>query len=353
MVKILGRNYTKMDFQRYFGSFDHLIGFKKYEYNSSRAKGLSAIEMKTGGGLSFEVLEDRGMDIGVCNYKGIPISFRSAIKESRPEFFEPLRDEWFRNYGGGLLTTCGLNYLGAPCVDNGEKLGLHGRISNTPSEELYTRKYWDKDELILEVNGSIREAKALNYNLVLNRQIKVKGGENRFFIKDKIVNEGFRDTCNMVLYHFNIGHPVLDLDSKLYLRTKEVVPRDEIASNRWDKYNEYLAPTKDYPDVVYYHSLEFSNDSICKVAFVNHNIDIGIYIKYNSKTLPYFTQWKFTGEGNYVTGLEPGNCRVNGRDIERRENRLKILKPYEEVSYEIEFGIIDGKENIDRCIKDI
>lgn len=52
--------------------------------------------------------------------------------------------------------------------------------------------------------------------MVLNREIKARAGENRFFIKDTVVNEGFVDTPNMILYHFNIGHPVLDKDSQLY-----------------------------------------------------------------------------------------------------------------------------------------
>ena len=31
------------------------------------------------------------------------------------------------------MTTCGLTYMGAPCTDAGDTLGLHGRISNTPA----------------------------------------------------------------------------------------------------------------------------------------------------------------------------------------------------------------------------
>ena len=76
------------------------------------------------------------MDIGLCEYQGIPIAFRSATGESFPSFFEAQGTEWLRNFGGGLLVTCGLTYLGAPNNDQGEELGLHGHISNLPAEEI-------------------------------------------------------------------------------------------------------------------------------------------------------------------------------------------------------------------------
>ena len=41
------------------------------------------------------------------------------------------------------------------------------------------------------------------------------------------------------------------------------------------------------------------------------------------------------GYRDYVLGLEPGNCTPDGRDVMRREGKLKLLKPGERIAYEI------------------
>ena len=42
-------------------------------------------------------------------------------------------DEWLRGWAGGLLTTCGPEYMGGPRIENGVKTSLHGRYSNSPA----------------------------------------------------------------------------------------------------------------------------------------------------------------------------------------------------------------------------
>jgi hypothetical protein len=47
-----------------------------------------------------------------------------------------------------------------------------------------------------------------------------------------------------------------------------------------------------------------------------------------------------------VTGLEPANAWVEGRAVERAAGRLQFLGPWESVSYDVEFGVLDGVERI-------
>ena len=41
------------------------------------------------------------------------------------------------------------------------------------------------------------------------------------------------------------------------------------------------------------------------------------------------TQWKSSASGNYVVGLEPGNCWVEGIARERERGTLQFLEPGE------------------------
>lgn len=346
MPSLFGKKYTKEDIRKYFGSLEQIGGIKIFTYADGRANGLRAVEVRTGSGLSFIVLLDRGMDIGTVEYKGMPLSFRSAVGESNPHFFEAVGKGWLRNFGGGLLVTCGITYLGSPTIENGEELGLHGRISNIPAELISTNTEWIENECIFTISGRVRETAMFGPNLVLQRKITAKLGEDRFFITDRVTNEGFKPEPLMILYHFNIGHPVLDKGSEFAAASKEVRPRDEIAKKYLSNYKIYDRPTSDFPDVVFYHDLISDDNDWCQAAIINNNLNIGVYIRYQKKNLPNFIQWKYTSEGEYVAGLEPANCLVEGRTKERERGTLQYILPGESKEYQLEIGVLSAKNEI-------
>jgi hypothetical protein len=82
------------------------------------------------------------MDIAWAEFKGEPVSFISKTGVSTPAYFEENGFGFLRNFTYGLLTTCGLTYMGAPCVDEGTQLGLHGRISNIPADDVSVYQEW-------------------------------------------------------------------------------------------------------------------------------------------------------------------------------------------------------------------
>ena len=339
-IKLMDKRYSKRDLMTYFGDCSSVAGVRRYSLSEGRAKGCNIIEITTGSGLTFEINETRGMDLGRCSYKSVPIAYQGYNREVHSNYYETFSDGWLRSFAGGLLVTCGLKSIGTPEEDKGEILPLHGRISNTPAERVNIEEYWEDEKLYFKIFGKMRESKALNYNLELKRTIFVQAGTNRIIIDDVVENAGFNEEEFMLLYHFNIGHPILDNTAKLLTHSKEVLPRDKDAKEQNEHYNSYLGPTQDYKDIVYY------ND-VCTAAIINEEIEMGITLKFNKSELDCFTQWKFTGLGNYVAGIEPGNARVNGRSAEREEGRLKIIKGNEEKHFRIEIEILTSKEEID------
>lgn len=345
-IKLMDKVYSKRDLRTHFGDYSSVAGVRRYSLLEGKSKGCNIIEIATGSGLIFEINETRGMDIGRCSYKSVPIAYQGYNKEVHSNYYETFADGWLRSFSGGLLVTCGLKSIGSPEEDNGEILPLHGRISNTPAERVNIEEYWEGENLYFKVSGKVRESKALNYNLELKRTILVQAGTNKIILNDMVENLGFNEEEFMLLYHFNIGHPILDKEAQLLTNSKEVVPRDKDAKKQSESYDSYLEPTQDYKDIVYYHNLEDNND-FCTAAIVNEEIGMGITLKFNKSQLDCFTQWKFTGLGNYVAGIEPGNARVNGRSIERKEERLKTIKSDEEKHFSIEIEILTSNEEID------
>ncbi len=74
---------------------------------------------------------------------------------------------------------------------------------------------WDGDECCLECRGVMRQSRLFGENLVLTRRISAWLGESSLQIEDTVRNEGWEPAPFMILYHINVGFPVLDEGSRL------------------------------------------------------------------------------------------------------------------------------------------
>lgn len=347
-MRLYGKDYPKSDISALVGAVSQLGAIRRTRLVGGKADGLEVAEIRAGS-LNFDVLLGRGMDIGYAEYKGIPLAWRSPTGEVGPAFFEPEGLGWLRSFHGGLVVTCGLTYMGAPSEDGGKSLGLHGRASNTPAEDVCTGYGWEGASYKMWVEGSVREVAVFGENLKLTRRVSCELGGNSLLIEDTVENLGFERTEHMQLYHINIGFPVLDRNAKLVSRSVEVIPRDRDAEEGKERYAFSQAPTPGYREKVYYHKMDPDGDGNVWAALVNPGLmrGMGVYVKYAHNELPYFVQWKMMGMGAYVMGLEPANALVEGRAGERACGRLRFLEPGEKRVFRLEVGVLEGAEAID------
>ncbi len=344
MAELFGRKMTRNELLERVWAMTQVAGVKKIRFADGPEDGVDACIFRTGSGLSFTVAAGRGMDISHADWCGRPLGFLTSVGEISPQYYEPEEKGWLRGFFGGLLTTCGLTQVGSPCEDNGQKLGLHGRISNIPARNVCYGGEWQGDDYVFWAQGEVRETAFYGENLLLTRRITAKLGENRIWINDTVENQGFDPSPHMILYHFNAGFPCVDAGSRLILPTLSVIARD--AGYTEDGYDNIEPPTHGYTERVYYHEMQQDGDGKVTAAIVNPNIGegFGFYIRYIKKELPFFTQWKLAAPGKYVVGLEPGNCHVEGRVKERERGTLQILQPGEKRKYSLEIGVITSDE---------
>ncbi|WP_054954677.1 aldose 1-epimerase family protein [Paenibacillus dakarensis] len=342
---------NKREILKYVGDFSQVFGTKDYTLSGGKAQGVRAIDVKNGSGLEFTVLPDRGLDIAWLSYKGSNISYISKTGIVAPEYYNEAGTSFFRNFFAGFLTTCGLMNVGSPCEDHGESFGLHGRISNTPAEEVYSGTEWIDGQPVLKIRGRMREAKVFGENVTLDREITCRVGDNKLTIRDTVENNGFRKEPLMLLYHFNMGYPMLDEHAYLVTPTLKVEPRDEEAQKGVAAYHVFQKPTPDYLEQVFYHDLRAASSGATCVALINEELGLGVAIRFNKNQLFNLVQWKQMGEGEYVLGIEPSNCFVGGREDARKTGVLDELEPGEVRAFEIEAEILEGAGDI-RRIKD-
>ncbi len=354
MLALYGKSYSPEELRKRVGSIDQVGGVRRIMLADGNETGVEAFDVRTGGGLDFTVLAGRGMDIGRATYRSYPLAWLSPTGVPAAAYFEPEGLGWLRSFHGGLLATCGLTYAGAPAQDGDEELGLHGRVSNTPAREVSYGASWHEDDYLMYVQGQVREASVFGPNMVLTRRISAMLGHPVMYLQDVVENQGFAPQEHMLVYHCNLGFPLMDQNTELVASSAEVTGQQEFAQETMDSHASFAEP-QEIDERVYYHQLNAAEDGSTTVAVVNRDLGAGIALVFslNVNELPYLVQWKMPGLGTYVMGIEPANCHVEGRPAERERGTLQVLEPGESRSYTMTLNIAEGPEAIDQVVASI
>lgn len=312
------------------------------------SNGMRIIHIHNSSGLTFSILPDRGFDIWTAHYHGIPLTWISQGSPHPPEFATP----WMRQFNGGLLTTCGLRHVGPPETDSitGENRDIHGLYSRLRALNLSTHARWESNHYILEVSGQVAESRLFGEQLLLQRAYRLVLGEPTIEIVDTVSNLADTPSPFMLLYHFNVGYPLVRQGSRLYLPVQATRPRDEAAQAGFDTWDTYGEATAGYAEQVFYHVLK-QRDGWANTILSNE--DIALELSWDTRHAPFFTQWKNTRQGIYVSGIEPGNCIPEGQNAARESGRLVMLQPGEQHTFTCRLRLLSGKGTIQERIKAI
>lgn len=343
MTHLYGRDWTRQELLTHVGDIRQLGGVRMVTLADGPERGVRAANVRTGDGFNFTVLLDRGMDIGPAEYRGVPVAWVSPTGPAAPAFYEPRGADWLRTFHGGLLTTCGLTQAGVPNVDGGEELGLHGRISHVPAHQVSYGGRWEGDEYILWVEGQMREVRVFRHNLCLTRRITARLGEPRLTIEDRVENLGHAPAPHMILYHCNLGFPLLGPGSQLMAPSIAVEPRDDVAAAGLTQHTSFESPTPGYAEQCFFHQLSADETGFVTIRLVNSELSLAFQLRYRQRELPELVQWKQIGQGAYVLGVEPANCRPLGRSAAREAGVLVELAPGERCDYFLEMSILTGE----------
>jgi hypothetical protein len=243
-----------------------------------------------------------------------------------------------------------MTYLGAPCVDEGEPLGLHGRLSHLPAHNVRSRTEWVGEECKFAIEGTLEEYHPFREHLTLHRTIETTLGESVIVVRDTVRNVGTFTTPLMMLYHINAGWPVVDEGARLFLRSRRTQPRDDVAAPGLDRAQMLEAPQAGYSEQVFYHDLVPDTDRQATVMIRNDALDLGLFVHYRQVELSRFAEWKMMGAGTYVLGMEPANCGVGGRAAERAQGTLQFLDPGEVRHFALQIGVVEGHAALDEYI---
>lgn len=338
-MRLYGREWTRRQLEERVGRLEQIAGVQRYTQSEGPESGVEQIRVRTGSGLCYHVTPSKGLDISLAEYGGLPISWQSGNGDAHPSFYDPKGNGWLRTASGGLLMTCGLTQVGAPCEDAGEMLGQHGRIHHTPARSVYATGEWIKDDYEMTVGGIVEETSLFGHYLQMTRRISSRLGENTIRIEDEVRNVGFKSCPHLILYHFNFGFPLMAEQTKVLFTGSE--PRPHVEGTSILGYGEWQAPDPSSQEQVYYHTpiegrVEIRNPEFPTPA---GSVPVSVELSWSTETLPRLVQWKMPGASTHVLGIEPANCGVGGRTAEREAGTLSHLEPGEVVKYRLELKV--------------
>jgi hypothetical protein len=261
-----------------------------------------AIDARPMGGIVIRVHPRRGLDIGAAWFRGVPLAWIGAAGEGGGDGID-WRDAW----GGGLVTTCGLDNVGAAS----EGIGLHGTYTFLEARGVEA----DRSVSEVTVRGTVDDPRGLR----VERTIRSSVGSGRVELVDRTTHLAREPLEAPMLYHVNLGWPLWDDGARVESDAAEVVPRDEDAAPH-DWSSAPPEPAK-VPERVWEHV------GASGAVVVNEALGLRLSVESN---LPRLWQWVDPAPGVYALGIEPANCSVLGRAHDRADGTLPFLGPGEE-----------------------
>ena len=231
MTTLYGRSLTRPELLRRVGRLDQVGGVRLVTLGDGAARGVRLLEFRSGS-LTFDVLVDRAFDIGRCELVGVPMAWQASPGIVGPWYAEHDDWSWFRSWGGGLMVTCGLDHTLAPGEDSTESFGqphirttqrlpLHGRVGSLPARLVGYGETWLDDVCTLWAEGEVLQAACSVSSCCSDGASKPTSATPPSGCVDTVENVGHTPVSHMLLYHCNLGYPLLDDGSRLVIPARD------------------------------------------------------------------------------------------------------------------------------------
>lgn len=279
---------------------------RRYILTEGRGKGLDILDCDNGK-IRFLLNINKACDIMQLYHEGQNMSFISKNGFTQREI------PFLNRFEGGMLYSCGLDSVGGR-----EGYELHGTLHNTPAE--IVRAECDESGIVVE--ALIHDTALFGQNLVLRRKITADIGGDSVKLEDTLVNKGTRDADYCLLYHINLGYPMLDDGAMIVADVARCEGRNDWSEQNKGSVYEISEPVDNQEETCYFLTLDKP-----EISLVNEKIGKKFTVSYSGDTLPCFLEWKSMASGDYALGFEPSTTKLDDKF------EYKTLAPNESVHF--------------------
>lgn len=278
----------------------------------TRADGRRTIAVRLAGGLAFDVLPERGLDIGAAWWGSTPLAWRSM----HPVDPGPGRD-WESRFLGGLLATCGPDNIGPPRGSSGQ----HGTHHLTPATEVRWERRLTDVGIEVSVRGVVAHTTFDARRVLVEREIVASTGVPAVQVRDVVRNVGDRPVGVPLLYHVNLGAPILRPGARLEVHADGVVVREPMPAGRDPLTTP--APAPGLAPVV----AEHTGVREARATLLGDADRPDLIVTWTLATLPRLCTWSWPAAGAYVLGVEPTNAPLFGPERDLPHAGAPVLEP--------------------------
>lgn len=293
----------------YVSNFAQIASIRRYELTEGKERGLRVIDCDNGR-LRFLLNESKALDMMQLFDLGVNVSFISKNGFTAREI------PFSKHFEGGMLYTVGLDSAGAR-----EGFPIHGTFHNIPAKVIEAVC----DENGIRIVAEIEDTELFGKHLAVRRTVESKAGSDNVTVTDVLENRGTRAEDYCLLYHVNVGYPMLDEGAYLVDDAAEVVPRTNWAAEHIENRKKMTAPVPNQEEMCYFLKLKTP-----QVTLSNPRLGRKFTLAWSGETLPHFVEWKSMASGDYALGLEPSTTELDGRfayrSLKRGEKRQFFLR---------------------------
>ena len=292
--------------------------------------GVELVEINNGRMRLF-VVPTRGMGIWRAEVDdGQFLGWRSPVRGPVHPKFVPLSEPsglgWLEGFDE-LVVRCGLESNGAPEFDASGRLRypLHGRIANRPAH--FVSVEVDAEAGQIAVHGIVEETRFHFQKLRLHTSVVTSFESSSFTIRDEVENFGGTPATMQMLYHVNIGEPLLGAGAQIVAPVQSIEASDLVSAKGTDAWAKIGSPTAGTDEECYFLRLGADAENRSQVLLKNADGSAGAAVAYDVMQLPCFTVWKnmVSSADGYVVGLEPSTNFPNQRSVEEDHGRVVQL----------------------------
>jgi galactose mutarotase-like enzyme len=305
--------------------------------------GMQAVELDNGR-LRLTVLPERGMGIWKAWLGELELGWKAPVAGPVHPQHVPVNEAgglgWLVGFDE-LLCRCGLESNGAPDLDaqGNVRYPLHGKIANLPAHRVSVSV--DEGSGEIAVSGVVDEARLHFTKLRLTSTVSMLPNETAFTVRDTVTNLSGSPGEFQMLYHINLGAPLLEAGARVLAPIKTLVPRNAHAAQDIDRWDQFSGPQAGYVEQVYFAHLAADAQGNTLALLRSRDGTRGASVHFNVRELPCFLLWKNTTSeaDGYVAGIEPGTNFPNPRSFEKAQGRVVNLQPGEsrELTVRVEF----------------
>ena len=293
-------------------NLNEVASLRRYTLTEGVERGLDVIDCDNGR-IRFLLNVTKACDVMQLYHKGVNVSFVSKNGFSAREL------SFLDRFEGGMLYTCGLDSVGGR-----EGFEIHGSLHNTPAR--ITRAECSEEGILVE--ATVKSTALFGRNLTLKRRIAAKPFSDTLSIKDTVVNEGFCDEDYALLYHVNVGYPMIDEGAYVTLDEKNVIPRTPWSEKNIASMKNIGAPVPLEEETCYFLELEKPRASV-----TNERLGKRLTVSYSPDILDHFIEWRSMASGDYALGFEPTTTFLDDKF------EYKKLAPSESVEISLDITV--------------